>query len=497
FDTAGDAFDVGCRQRAFFVALLTFDTLANRSSSQPLGAASSLSTESPSSSTSITNSNNTSGSSSDSGVGAEDTESRWRRFRRTARVTEAPAWDDAVEGWTDLRLAAQVTYRPASSSHQVCFTAPFPGPYRLSLHLLFTNACQLRTVLNIVYKQGYQNYSMVALRKLQVSSPQQYSPDMVRESLPWCTSALLRSSGNEGYWKDQQWRPHACRLKTVQPDDALQCFHRKQRILFMGDSEMRYFFGFVMVFLHKPLRTAFVYAEKADMKGVHGFHGFPAVWSPFKGSAGRGKQELLQKAVHGGPGVADTSFYGSIYNGFVCMRWNYKRDGRTFVFNLTYVTHMGAVKEVMPAWMFNTSLLGGDALSHPDTRFQLVAYSSFLHDLPYLNSTQDYSTAASSNLLPNIRQHVQDAQGVTVFGPWAAREDIKPRWVINRSNNVRGMAFEKEASRLLPLQGFERFVPMTPVTLPRPDLSPDSTHYSWVVTLAMLDIWFTTACLET
>ncbi|CAI7918494.1 unnamed protein product [Closterium sp. NIES-54] len=82
---------------------------------------------------------------------------------------------------------------------------------------------------------------------------------------------------------------------------------------------MRYFFGFVMVFLHKPLRTAFVYAEKADMKGVHGFHGFPAVWSPFKGSAGRGKQQLLQKAVHGGPGVADTSFYGSIYNGFVCM----------------------------------------------------------------------------------------------------------------------------------------------------------------------------------
>ncbi|CAI5467274.1 unnamed protein product [Closterium sp. Yama58-4] len=94
-------------------------------------------------------------------------------------VTEAPAWDDAADGWTDLRLAAQVTYRPASSSHQVCFTAPFPGPYVLSLHLLVTNACQMRTALNRVYNQGYQNYQAVALRKLQVSSHQPYdgSPD--------------------------------------------------------------------------------------------------------------------------------------------------------------------------------------------------------------------------------------------------------------------------------------------------------------------------------
>ncbi|CAI7846038.1 unnamed protein product [Closterium sp. NIES-54] len=117
---------------------------------------------------------------------------------------------------------------------QVCFTAPFPGAYLLSLHLLATNACQTRTALSRAFNHGFQNYRLVTLCQLQVSSPQPYSPDVLRNNLPWCTSALLRSSGNEGYWKDQQWRPHACRLKTVQPSDALQCFHRKQRVLLMG-----------------------------------------------------------------------------------------------------------------------------------------------------------------------------------------------------------------------------------------------------------------------
>ncbi|CAI5944148.1 unnamed protein product, partial [Closterium sp. NIES-64] len=457
FDVAGDPFDVGCRQRAFFVALLAFDTLANRSSSQPLGAASSLFTDSPSSSTTITaitNSNNisgsssggssSSGSSSDSGVGAEDPESRWRRFGRTARVTEAPAWDDAANGWTDLRLAARVTYRPASSSHQVCLTAPFPGPYRLSLHLLFSNACQTRTALSKAYNQGFQNYHLVALRKLQVTSPQPYFPDALREGLPWCTPALLRSSGNEGYWKDQQWRPHACRLKSVQPAGVLRCFHRKQRVLLMGDSEMRYLFGFLQVFLHSHSRAAFVESEKANMQGVHGFHGFPQVWSPFDESVGSGSEKVLRMRVSRTDYT--TFYYGSLYDGFVRTRFNITRDGRAFEFNLTYVAQMGAVQEVLPAWMFNTSLLGDDVLSRPDTPFRLVAFGASLHDLTTLNSTLDYRRTATSHLLPSLRRRLQDARQVTFFGPWAAREDIKPRWVINKSNNVRGIAFEEEAS---------------------------------------------------
>ncbi|CAI5467275.1 unnamed protein product, partial [Closterium sp. Yama58-4] len=166
--------------------------------------------------------------------------------------------------------------------------------------------------------------------------------------------------------------------------------------------------------------------------------------------------------------MGDTIFYGSLYNGFIHVRLNVTRGGRSYVFSMTYVTQVGASRDVMPAWMFNTSLLGEEVLSRPDSPFQLVAYSSFLHDLTTLNSTLDYRRAATSHLLPSMRHHLQGARRrVTVFGPWAAREDIKPRWVINRSNNVRGIAFEEEASRLLPQEGFERFMPMTSLTLPR------------------------------
>ncbi|CAI5982675.1 unnamed protein product [Closterium sp. NIES-65] len=154
-----------------------------------------------------------------------------------------------------------------------------------------------------------------------------------------------------------------------------------------------------------------------------------------------------------GPHVADTLYHGSPCTGFVHTRFNMtRRSGRAFVFNLTYVAQMGAVQEVLPAWMFNTSLLGDDVLSRPDSPFRLVAYNSFLHDVTTLNSTLDYRRVACMHLLPVIRQHVQNAQQVTFFGPWAAREDIKPRWLINRSDNVRGMAFEEEASRWVVLQ---------------------------------------------
>ncbi|CAI5520449.1 unnamed protein product [Closterium sp. Naga37s-1] len=130
-------------------------------------------------------------------------------------------------------------------------------------------------------------------------------------------------------------------------------------------------------------------------------------------------------------------------------RFHVTRNGRDFVFNLTYVAHMGLMHEVLPAWMFNTSLLGAAVLSRPDTPFQLVAYSSFLHDLISMNSPHDYR---SSHLLPSMCQHVQDARRVTFFGPWAVGEDRKPCFMLFKSDNVRGMAFEKEASRWVALQ---------------------------------------------
>ncbi|CAI5982669.1 unnamed protein product [Closterium sp. NIES-65] len=891
---------------------------------------------------------------------------------------------------------------PLSCPHSVrAPPAPFPGPYRLSLHLLFSNACQTRTALSKAYNQGFQkwvfcaekpshpvifphprtachhttacpcmhhppslracttrrhsvhappavtpcmhqppslractnrrhsvhaptavtpcmhqppslracttrrhsvhapptatlcSYHLVALRKLQVTSPQPYFPDALREGLPWCTPALLRSSGNEGYWKDQQWRPHACRLKSVQPAGVLRCFHRKQRVLlmdlpshvmpcgacavlctrsfvtpsfvtpsfvmpsfvtpsfvtpsfvtpsfvtpsfvtpsfvtpsfvtpsfvtpsfvtpsfvtpsfvtpsfvmpsfvtpsfvtpsfvtpsfvtpsfvtpsFVTPSFVTPSFvtpSFVMPSFVTPsfvtpsfvtpsfvtpsfvtppsygrrLRDALPlwlppglpsltlarglcgvregqHAGKqaspvcgapstaawvswvswvspgvgvkplewqrgewvsitdcaslclpvcpcaacricpVPAQGVHGFHGFPQVWSPFDESVGSGSEKVLRMRVSRTDYT--TFYYGSLYDGFVRTRWgwhevglargeswhevklargeagtrfNITRDGRAFEFNLTYVAQMGAVQEVLPAWMFNTSLLGDDVLSRPDTPFRLVAFGASLHDLTTLNSTLDYRRTAtvhplpashlllsrvcvraarrlflslpshvlcavrpmilslpshvlcavrpmilslpshvlcavrpmilslpshvlcavrpmilslpshvlcavrpmilslpshvlcavrpmilslpshvlcavrpmilslpshvlcavrpmilslpshvlcavrpmilslpshvlcavrpmilslpshvlSSHLLPSLRRRLQDARQVTFFGPWAAREDIKPRWVINKSNNVRGIAFEEEASRSVALQG--------------------------------------------
>ncbi|GJP54153.1 hypothetical protein CLOM_g13256 [Closterium sp. NIES-68] len=411
----------------------------------------------------------------------------------SARVTEAPSWDDSLNGWTDLRMAAQVKYQRSSSSHQVCYTAPFPGPYVLSIHLLFNNAFQLRNFLNGSYNKAFHRYPVVALRNLHVASPPRYFPRAFRHKLPRCTPALLRASGNEGYWAEQQWRPHACRLHAVQPQDARKCFHRKQRVLLMGDSQMRYFFGFLLPFLSADSRTAFTDTEKANMMGFHGFHGFPKEFSPFNESNNGSSVRRVYHTPVRLPLPVDT-FYGSLYNGFTHKKFNFTKDGRACVFNLTYVSHMGSSWEFLPAWMFNASLTGGEVVRQDGRPFGLVAFGSTLHDLITLNSTRDYRSVACSQLLPAIRRHFGPSR-VTLFGPWAAREDTKPVWLRYKSNNVRGMAFEEQAARLLPLQGFERFVPMTPVTLPRPDLSPDSTHYSWLVTLAMLDIWYTTACL--
>ncbi|CAI5947646.1 unnamed protein product [Closterium sp. NIES-64] len=786
---------------------------------------------------------------------------------------------------------------PLSCPHSVrAPPAPFPGPYRLSLHLLFSNACQTRTALSKAYNQGFQkwvfcaekpshpvifphprtachhttacpcmhhppslracttrrhsvhappavtpcmhhppslracttrrhsvhaptavtpcmhqppslractnrrhsvhaptavtpcmhqppslracttrrhsvhapptatlcSYHLVALRKLQVTSPQPYFPDALREGLPWCTPALLRSSGNEGYWKDQQWRPHACRLKSVQPAGVLRCFHRKQRVLlmdlpshvmpcgacavlctrsfvtpsfvtpsfvmpsfvtpsfvtpsfvtpsfvtpsfvmpsfvtpsfvtpsfvtpsfvtpsfvtpsfvtpsfvtpsfvtpsfvtpsfvtpsfvtpsfvtpsfvtpsfvmpsfvtpsfvtpsfvtpsfvtpsfvtpsFVTPSFVTPSFvtpSFVMpsfvtpsfvtpsfvtpsfvtpsfvtppsygrrlrdalplwlppgkpcgaclilyvesvcrcaclpvclsagapvcrcaclpvclsagvpvclsaclpvclsaclpvflsaclpvclssclpvflsaclpvflsaclpVFLSacvrphlpwkrlprvpcfSPLSDFFFETMCAHIssaqgahglhgfpQGVHGFHGFPQVWSPFDESVGSGSEKVLRMRVSRTDYT--TFYYGSLYDGFVRTRWgwhevglargeswhevsrvvsrlktrsaappvapprfNITRDGRAFEFNLTYVAQMGAVQEVLPAWMFNTSLLGDDVLSRPDTPFRLVAFGASLHDLTTLNSTLDYRRTATVHPLP-------------------------------------------------------------------------------------------------
>ncbi|GJP54168.1 hypothetical protein CLOM_g13268 [Closterium sp. NIES-68] len=459
YDQAGHPFDSGCMQRAFFVALLRLES----------------------------NSSSSSSSSSSEGRQGDSREKQQQRESRTARVTEAPAWDDSPKGWGDLRLAAQVKYQRSSSSHQVCYKAPVPGPYLLSLHLLFTNAFQLRTNRNRDFNQGYAGYEQVFLQVIHVKAPPKYYPLVLRASLPWCTAAMLRTHGNEGYWLQQKWMPHACRLRTVTPIDALSCFHRHKNVLLMGDSEMRFFYGFLTHFLVNRTRGAYVSSMGGDLQAFHGLHGFPKTTN-YTDERG----ELFRTPVLFPPPTF--TFYGGLHNGFTRQRFNVSMRGRTYSFNLTYATHMGSCREFLPAWMFNTSLTGGEAVSRDDQPFGLVAYGSFLHDLITLDTTHNYARVARSQLLPAMRRHFREPSKVTFFGPWAAREDTKPRWLLYKSDNVRGMTFEEEAARVLPIEGFGNFIPLTLLTLPRPDLTNDSTHYSWVITLAMLDLWLTTAC---
>ncbi|CAI5953757.1 unnamed protein product [Closterium sp. NIES-64] len=328
---------------------------------------------------------------------------------RSARLTEVPARADSLKGWTDLRLAAQVNYRHASSSHQVCFTAPVPGPYLLSLHLLFINAFQLRTNRSPAFNHGYAGYELVFARVIRVVAPPTYFPLALRALLPWCTADMLRTHGNQGYWLQHKWMPHACRLRTVTPVDALSCFHR-----------------------HK--------------NAFHGLQSLPKTTNYTDGSG-----ELLRTPVPFPP--PRFTFYGGLHNGFTRQQFNVSMRGRTYLFNLTYASHMGAKHEVLPGWMYNTSLTGGEVVSRPDTPFRLAAYGSSLHDLITLDTAQDYARVArewnhlGSHLLPSLRRLLQDPRRVTAFGPWAAREDSKPRWMLFKSDNVRGLAFEQEAAR--------------------------------------------------
>ncbi|CAI5487582.1 unnamed protein product [Closterium sp. Naga37s-1] len=336
--------------------------------------------------------------------------------------------------------------------HQVCFTAPVPGPYLLSLHLLFTNAFQLRSNRSPAFNHGYAGYEQVFARVIRVVAPPTYYPLALRALLPWCTAALLRTHGNEGYWLQHKWMPHACRLRTVTPIDALSCFHRHKNVLIMGDSEMRIFFGFLTHFLVNRTRGTYLRSMGGDLQAFHGLQSLPKTTNYTDGSG-----ELLRTPVPFPPPLF--TFYGGLHNGFTRQQFNVSMRGRTYLFNLTYASHMGAEHEVLPAWMYNTSLTGGEVVSRPDTPFRLAAYSSSLHDLITLDTAQDYARVARSHLLPSLRRLLQDPRRVTVFGPWAAREDSKPPGLLFKSDNVRGLAFEQEAARP------SRFQPLPTSTL--------------------------------
>ncbi|CAI5500594.1 unnamed protein product [Closterium sp. Naga37s-1] len=586
-DANGSAFDNGCRQSAFLVALIALQRRQGSTDSRTDAQEGSVS--------------NISGGSADVPV------------QSSARVTEVAVavsgqaraaagraavlleeWEQRGEGGeggqgeegggADVRMAARVTYHPGNSSHQVCVQLPLPGRYTLSLHLLFSaTSLLLRSNARTAFDGGFSNYTVVHSQPIQAWAPPTFSLHAHRASLPYCTPPLLTASHHAGYWMGHLWQPHACRLRRLSPPALHACFHGRS-LLFLGDSQLRYTFGFLRFLLRFPSRAAFLtkFAAKPKVFWPNMLacgsvpRGNGSIYPPVNSSTG----ELISTGVCQLPDSA-FFFHGENFNGYG--RAVYKVRGAEgsppAAFNLTYASQCGAVKPVFPAWMSDPALVGPQ-LTLFDARDDAhnAAASSDARTVTLLGPWPDLLCFLpcpfhpESNLLPPLLAVMRDPSAVTVLGPWAAREDSKPPEFIPISNNARGTAFEAELLRWvgllgashassylsilhavstlfllhppgaptqrsprmillllllplpippppppppsplhpsspppLPLQSPLRRLPSTQpgapsalgmmgLTLPRPDLCPDSTHYAWPVTLAILDLWLTPLC---
>ncbi|CAI5990883.1 unnamed protein product [Closterium sp. NIES-65] len=332
----------------------------------------------------------------------------------------------------------------------MCYQLPLPGRYVLSLHLLFSATFPLlRSNARTSFLGGFSNYTVVQSQAIQASAPPTFS--LYAHSVP-------RGNGS--------------------------------------------------------------------------------IYPPINSSTG----ELISTGVCQQPDSA-FFFHGENFNGYGRAVYKVRAaEGRpAAAFNLTYVWQCGAMKPVLPAWMSDPALVGpaltlfdsrhdargaagsSDARSNssddssstssgesnesssgregPGGEYDMALVGTTLHDLIQHPTARAFGALLGalfleSNLLPPLRAAMRDPSAVAVLGPWAAREDSKPPEFIPVSNNARSMAFENELIRRVPSTqpGALSALGMMGLTLPRPDLCPDSTHYAWPVTLAILDLWLTPLC---
>ncbi|CAI7731208.1 unnamed protein product [Closterium sp. NIES-53] len=448
-------------------------------------------------------------------------------------------------GGVDVRMAAQVTYHPGNSSHQVCYQLPLPGRYVLSLHLLFSATFPLLgSNARTSFLGGFSNYTVVHSQAIQASAPRTFFLHAHRATLPYCTPPLLTASHHSGYWMGHLWQPHACRLRRLSPPAMHACFNGRS-LLFLGDSQLRYTFAFLRFLLRFPSRAAFLtkFAAKPKVFWPNMLacgsvpRGNGSIYPPVSSSTG----ELISTGVCQQPG-STFFFHGENFNGYGRAMYKEKAaaGSPSFAFNLTYVSQCGSMKPVFPAWMSDPALVGPALTlfdSRPDARsaagtshesgdssssrsssgegsseesssggssgregrmgeYDMALVATTLHDLIQHPTARAFGALMESNLLPPVLAVMRDPSAVTLLGPWAAREDNKPPEFIPVSNNARAMAFEHELLRRLPSTqpGAASALGMMGLTLPRPDLCPDSTHYAWPVTLAILDLWLTPLC---
>ncbi|CAI5931621.1 unnamed protein product [Closterium sp. NIES-65] len=375
-------------------------------------------------------------------------------FLQQARAQHAPSVPAASLASSHLpllpctspaSLGPHATCASTSPCPPMCYQLPLPGRYVLSLHLLFSATFPLlRSNARTSFLGGFSNYTVVQSQAIQASAPPTFS--LYAHSVP-------RGNGS--------------------------------------------------------------------------------IYPPINSSTG----ELISTGVCQQPDSA-FFFHGENFNGY--RRAVYKvraAEGRpAAAFNLTYVWQCGAMKPVLPAWMSDPALVGpaltlfdsrhdargaagsSDARSNssddssstssgesnesssgregPGGEYDMALVGTTLHDLIQHPTARAFGALLESNLLPPLRAAMRDPSAVAVLGPWAAREDSKPPEFIPVSNNARSMAFENELIRRVPSTqpGALSALGMMGLTLPRPDLCPDSTHYAWPVTLAILDLWLTPLC---
>ncbi|GJP40192.1 hypothetical protein CLOM_g24469 [Closterium sp. NIES-68] len=408
-----------------------------------------------------------------------------------------------MDGDTSLAdvQAPRVQYLPESSSHLVCYTVHEHGLYSVRVALLWGNAFLLRQALNPALADGFFRSKVVAQQNITVAAAAASvamengtdSAPLSEQSLPRCTFSILRDSRNPGFWRGDTWHPTACRLPDpIAPARIGRCLHGKS-VLILGDSQMRYLFGNLQILLHYRTRCRYLRRYRRQPREVHRVRVKNVV---FQDEPPMDPATATAYAANYSSYCGQTTYWGNFWSGFALQQVRVqpvRRRGPSFAFNLTYATHMGSDYAVFDDWRSSSNLTGGPIATH-FAPFDIVAVSFGLHDITRKKDAQELSEAFKSVFLPSLQSVVRDAANVTFFGMWAAQEKAKPQRYLYKSNNVRGFTFDDTIARISEEKNFGHFVDLQALTLPRGDRCTDSTHYSWPITLAMLDIWLSAVC---
>eukprot|EP00475_Leptophrys_vorax_P032476 TRINITY_DN50127_c0_g1_i1.p1 TRINITY_DN50127_c0_g1~~TRINITY_DN50127_c0_g1_i1.p1 ORF type:complete len:638 (-),score=-15.91 TRINITY_DN50127_c0_g1_i1:117-2030(-) len=161
-----------------------------------------------------------------------------------------------------------------------------------------------------------------------------------------------------------------------------------------------------------------------------------------------------------------------------------------------FVAHSNASEPLYKEWMVDHKRRG--PLANENAPFDFVLASSGLHDLSAFDSPEDYAAALDREFVASVRFAVNRGMGgpssaVVWMGPWALQQSKVATELLPSMNHPRLMAFDKAAKSLISSWNVP-YISMVHMTLPRPDLSKDGTHYSWPVSMAMLELWLGAAC---